>query len=241
MTLFGKRPVIERLKSAPQTIRALYLEQGVNASEVVRAIQEAQQTFRSIPKAQFIKMSKGFHAQGILAEVDDFRYAPLAGLLQAPEPRPILFLLDRLTDPQNLGNILRTAACLGGMALVLPRHESVEVNETVLRVACGAENYAPVAQVTNLVGACQLAKKAGYWIAGAQVSNGQPLPSLDYATPLAVVLGSEGSGIRPGLAQHLDLQFTLPMPGAALSFNVATAAALIAYEITRRRLQGSHS
>lgn len=237
MHLYGKRPVLERLKAHPKSIRALYLQQETDAPEVVRAAKEAGQRFLSVTKAELArKAPPEAHTQGVLAEVEEFRYAPLEELLRAPEPRPTLFLLDRVTDPQNLGAILRTLACLGGFALVLPRHESAEVNETVLRVACGGENHVPVARVTNLAQASELAKKAGYWLAGAVSSGGTPLHAADWPTPLAVLLGSEGEGIRPGLAKHLELKLTLPMPGAQLSFNVATAAALIAYEVTRRRL-----
>jgi 23S rRNA (guanosine2251-2'-O)-methyltransferase len=235
MRLYGKRPVIERLKAAPQTIRALTIQQEGDASDLVRAAKAAGRTFDSVPKREFVKLAKDLHTQGVLAEVEEFRYVPLEELLKATEPRPILFLLDRITDPQNVGNILRTVACLGGIGLILPKHDSVEVNETVLRVACGAENYVEVARVTNLVQASEKAKKAGYWIAGAVASGGTPLPQVQWPWPIALVLGSEGGGIRPGLAKHLDLKVTLPMPGAALSFNVATAAALLAYEIRIRR------
>lgn len=235
MRLYGKRPVIERLKSAPQTIRALYLQRETDAPEVVRAAKAAGRGFTSTAKPEFQKMAGQIHAQGVLAEVEEFRYADLEDLLKKPEPRPTLFLLDRVTDPQNLGNILRTLACLGQFAVVIPKHDSAEVNETALRVACGGENHVPVARVTNLTQAAEKAKKAGYWVAGAAVAGGQPIHTADWPTPLAVVLGSEGSGIRPGLEKHLELTLTLPMPGAPLSFNVATAAALIAYEITRRR------
>ena len=176
------------------------------------------------------------HTQGILAETEEFRYADLEDLLRESESRPALFLLDRVTDPQNLGAILRTTACFGEIALVLPRHESAQVNETVLRVACGGENYTAVALVTNLAQAAEKMKKAGYWIAGAVGQGGQPLAAADWPTPLAVVFGSEGTGIRPGLEKHLDLKLSIPMPGADLSYNVATAAALFGYEITRRRL-----
>jgi 23S rRNA (guanosine2251-2'-O)-methyltransferase len=175
----------------------------------------------------------------VLAETEPFRYAELEGLLRQSD-RPTLFLLDRVTDPQNLGAVLRTLACLGGFAVVLPRHDSVEVTESVLRVACGGENYVAVAQVTNLTQACEQAKKAGYWIAGAATAGGVPLHEADWPSPLGVVLGSEGAGIRRGLEKHLELKLTLPMPGAALSYNVATAAGLIAYEITRRRLLAVH-
>lgn len=236
MRLYGKRPVLERLRTAPQTIRRLSIQQETDASEVVRAAQGARVPFTSVSKQEFAKQSEGLHAQGVLAEVEEFRYAELEDFLRQPEPRPTLFFLDRITDPQNFGAILRTVACFGRIAVVIPKHDSVEVNETVLRVACGAENYVPVARITNLVRAAELAKKAGYWIAGAAVGDGSPLPTADWPTPLAVVLGSEGEGIRPGLEKQMDLTLTLPMPGAPLSFNVATAAALIAYEITRRRL-----
>lgn len=238
MRLYGKRPVLERLKAAPQTIRRLSLEQETDASEIVRAAQERRVPFVSVSKQEFARQTQGLHAQGVLAEVEEFRYADLENLLRLPEPRPTLFFLDRITDPQNLGSILRTAACFGQIAVVIPKHDSAEVNETVLRVACGAENYAPVARVTNLAQASEKAKKAGYWIAGSAISGGSPLPTADWPTPLAVVLGSEGEGIRPGLKKQLELTLTLPMPGAPLSFNVATAAALFAYEITRRRLVG---
>ena len=105
------------------------------------------------------------------------------------------------------------------------------MTEATLRVACGGENYVPVALVTNLAQASEQAKKAGYWIAGAVPAKGTPIHQVDWPRPLAVVLGSEGEGIRPGLEKHLELKFSLPMPGAALSYNVATAAAMIAYEL----------
>ncbi|MBI3615369.1 MAG: 23S rRNA (guanosine(2251)-2'-O)-methyltransferase RlmB [Candidatus Omnitrophica bacterium] len=236
MRLYGKRPVIERLKAAPETIRMLYLQQETDSSEVVQAAKAIKRPFVSLSKPAFAKLAgEEVHAQGVLAEVDPFRYIPLADLLKRPETqRPTLFLLDRVTDPQNLGNILRTLACFGRMAIVLPKHDSAEINETVLRIACGGENYVPVAQVTNLVTACELAKEAGTWIVGAVVSGGTPLPQVSWPHPLGVVIGSEGEGIRPGLKKHLELTVTLPMQGAALSFNVATATTLIAYEIAVR-------
>ncbi|MBI3333710.1 MAG: RNA methyltransferase [Candidatus Omnitrophica bacterium] len=235
MRLYGKRPVLERLRAAPESIRALYLDKETDAAEIVRAAKGASCRFLSVSKSDLARRAGQVHAQGVLAEVEEFRYTPLEDLLRKPEPRPSLFLLDRVTDPQNLGAILRTAACLGGIGLILPRHDSAEVNETVLRVACGGENYVPTALVTNLAAAAQAAKEAGYWIAGAVSDGGEPIDQARWPWPLAVVLGCEGTGIRPGLKKHLELTLTLPMPGAALSFNVATAAALIAYEITRRR------
>lgn len=237
MRLYGKRPVTERLRAAPRTIRALYIQQGIDNPEVVQAAKASNCSFTSLGKNDFAKLAGDAHAQGVLAEVNDFQYASLEELFARPEPRPVLFFLDRLTDPQNLGALMRTMACLGNIALVLPKHDSVEITEVVLRVACGGENYVPVARVTNLAQASELAKKAGYWIVGTSTQSGTPLHKVQWPWPLAVILGSEGTGVRPGLVKHLEMTVTLPMPGAPLSFNVATAAALIAYEMTRSRLE----
>ena len=235
MFLYGKRSVVERLRAAPDTIRSITLQRGLDLPEVVQAAKKAGKPFSSVAKPDFEKLARTLHTQGVVAEVDDFRYAEIEDLIQQ-DPKPTLFMLDRVTDPQNLGNILRTVACLGSIALVIPKHEAAGVSETVLRVACGGENYVPVALVTNLVQAAELAKKFGYWIAGAHAEGGTLIHKVSWPFPLAVVIGSEGEGIRPGLKKHLEMTVTLPMPGASLSFNVATATALIAYEITRQRL-----
>jgi 23S rRNA (guanosine2251-2'-O)-methyltransferase len=143
--------------------------------------------------------------------------------------------MDNLNDPQNLGSILRTSACLGGFSVVLPRHDSVEVTEAALRVAQGGENYVPVAKAVNLALAIEKAKKAGYWIAGAVLEAGEDLKKSKLNFPLGIVIGSEGKGIRPGLMKILDIRLSLPMGGAKLSFNAAVAAALFCYEVARQR------
>jgi len=227
---------MERLQTAPKTIRALYVQEAADTVEIIQMAKKARCAFRALSKRAFAKLASDVHAQGVLAEVEGFQYAVLENLLEK-RPLPILFLLDRVTDPQNLGAILRSMACLGGIALVLPKHDSAGVNDTVLRVACGGENYIPVSLVTNLAQTLELAKKAGYWFAGAVPSGGTPLHKVSWPETVGVILGSEGSGIRPGLVKHIDSTVTLPMQGADLSFNVATAAALIAYEITRSRLK----
>lgn len=236
MYLYGKRPVMERLRVRPQTVRAVFLEENFNDGELIQKVKAAKRPCTSISRSAFARVAGSVNAQGVAAEVEPFRYVDLEDLLGPSEPRPTLFFLDRVTDPQNLGAILRTLACLGNTAVVLPKHDSVEVTETVLRVACGGENHVPVARVTNLAQAAEVAKKAGFWMVGTALSGGTPLHAVQWPWPLAVVLGSEGGGIRPGLAKHMELNVTLPMPGAPLSFNVATAAALLAYEITRVRL-----
>jgi len=237
MRLYGKRPVLERLKAAPHTIRAIHLKEGTRIA-AIRPLAQAKGISVSVhSKEAFHRMANVGHTQGVVAEVEGFAYTDFLDLIRPKTKSPlVLFFLDRITDPQNLGAILRTLACLGGFAVVVPKHDAVQVNETVLRVACGAENYVPVARVTNLAQACEQAKQAGWWLAGAIPQGGTPIHQADWPHPIGIVLGSEGGGIRPGVRRHLELTLSLPMPGAQLSFNVATSAGLIAYEITRRRL-----
>jgi len=164
-----------------------------------------------------------------------FKYTPLDDLLNSGKERGLtLIFLDGLNDPHNLGSIMRTAACFGRFALIIPEHSSCEVNDTVMHVASGGENFVPVAMVTNLSAALMKAKKAGYWAVGTVVSEGQDINKTSLPFPMCLVLGTEGKGIRYGVQKHLDLKITLPMKGAQLSLNVAMAFAIFAQEITRQ-------
>ena len=180
------------------------------------------------------------NAQGVIAQVRQFSYVHLEDFLCREDIKKYTIVaLSNLTDPQNLGSILRTLACLGKFAVLIPRHRSVSVTDTVLKVACGGENYVPVIQVTNLVPALEQLKKEGFWVAGAVVDEGEDLSEVKLVFPLCLVIGSEGEGIRKGILDKLDFKVTMPMQGAVLSLNAAVATAVFCYEIScRRKLKG---
>ena len=146
-----------------------------------------------------------------------------------------IIFLDDINDPHNLGSLLRITACFGDFALVIPRHSSCEVTDSVMHVASGGENYTPIAQVSNTVNAIIKAKDAGFWIAGTVVEGGENINTKSLLFPIGLVLGSEGRGIKPAIIKHLDMKITLPMKGAQLSFNVAMAGAVFCHEIDRQR------
>lgn len=236
MFLYGKRSIIERLKIRPESIRGLYIEEGRTWPEIVYLARENHLKIHNLPSSRFLKLAKNMHAQGVIAQVDDFHYADFSQILNdANQNKPTLIFLDRITDPQNLGAIIRSCACFGNFALVLPRHESAEITESVLRVACGAENYLQISIVTNLTAATKEAKAAGYWVAAAVAKEGGDLRLRQLPFPLAVIFGSEAKGIRPGLMKYIDDKLTLSMDGAKLSFNVATAVSIFCYEISRQK------
>jgi len=237
MVLYGKNSVRERLKADPKSIRQVCLTHDFAHEEIERLIRASGIKVERHTSKELGRMRPQKDLQGVLAHVEKYRYAAFQDLLAGDgKQKPTLVFLDRINDPQNLGVILRTLACFGRFGVVLPEFKSCEVNETVLHVASGAESYVPVAKVANLTNAMLNAKKAGYWLAGAVVEEGaQDITVLSLPFPLALILGSEGEGLRYGVEKHLDIRVRIPMAGAALSFNVAMACAIFAYEITRQR------
>ena len=237
MKLYGRNPVIERLKSNPKSIRKIYLEENQADAGYIRS--KAKQwdiPVSFVPRSKMLKMSQSMNTQGILVEIDDFVYTPFDDLLnRVIEKKNCILFLDNLTDPQNLGAIIRSVACLGGFAIVLPTHDSVEVTEAVLRVASGGDNYVPIAKVSNLSQAIAATKKSGFWIAGAVVEGGKSLIETLMPFPLSLVVGSEQKGIREIIRKQLDLELTMAMAHTKLSFNVAQATTIFCYEITKQK------
>lgn len=236
MYLYGKNSVQERLKVHPESIHKIYVLENFRDPEIKGLIGSLQIPLAKVSERDLLRIKRADRLQGIVAEVDKFRYTPFDKLLNLPAKERLSFIfLDSLNDPHNLGTIIRTAACLSGFAVVIPEHGSCEVNDTVIHVASGGENYVPVSLVTNLTTALIEAKKAGYWAAGTVTEGGEDINNVSLPFPLCLVLGSEGTGIRHGLQKHLDLKITLPMKGAQLSFNVAMACAIFCHEIAKQR------
>ena len=237
MKLYGKNPVLERIKSNPRSIRKIYVRQGHEEQGYIR--KKAQKwgiPVYLVPMSKIQKMARNLNSQGLLADVENFLYAEYDDLMRAAiEKNTILIFLDGLNDPQNLGGMIRGLACLGSFALVLPSHHSVDVTESALRVACGGENFVPVAKVPNLSQAVKAARQEGIWMAGAVVDGGQDLRQVTFRFPMGLVIGSEQKGIREVLRRRLDAALTLPMAHRRLSMNAAHAATLFAYEIMRQK------
>jgi 23S rRNA (guanosine2251-2'-O)-methyltransferase len=238
MYLYGKNPVRERLKAAPESIKKIIIRDNLKDQELISLVSDSGISIESLKREAFLKLNYGDRAQGIMALVDKFEYADFDKLLASSKHDPVtLIFLDNLNDPQNLGVIIRTAACLGGFAVIIPKHESCEVTEAVLHVANGGENHIPVSRVTNLSIALEKAKRYGYWSAGAVVEGGDSIESTGFTFPLCLIMGSEEKGIRPGLLKNIDFKLTLPMRGAGLSLNVAVCTGIFCYEITRQRMK----
>ena len=239
MKLYGKNPVLERIKSNPKSIRKILVQEDSPELGYLRLkAKKWNIPIFSVDKFKMQRLGPNQNTQGIIMEVDDFFYMPYDELLEESfknNTTPVF--LDGLNDPQNLGGIMRSLACLGGFAVVLPKHSSVEVTESVLRVASGGDNHIKTSQVSNLGNAIIAAKKMGFWMTGGVAHGGENLCDAALSFPLGLVIGSEQKGIRDIIKKHLDLALTIPMVPERMSLNVAHAATVFAYEISRQKNQ----
>jgi 23S rRNA (guanosine2251-2'-O)-methyltransferase len=237
MRLFGKNPVFERLRIQPQTIRKIYMQENFDeASYIYSKAKKWGIGVHVVPRSKMLKLAQDVNAQGIMGDVDDYKYSNYTDLLEESIEKHItLAFIDNITDPQNLGGIIRSLACLGGFGIVLPTHDSVSVNETVLRVASGGENHLKIAHIGNINNAIRQAKGEDFTIAGSVVSGGQSIYEVEFPRRLGIVIGSEQKGIREIIKKHLDLMVTVPMSIHTMSMNVSAAATVFAYEIKKQK------
>jgi len=240
MVLYGRNSVFERLKANPASIKKIFLQDSFNIRQIEKLIKANKIPIEYLSPQGLTRIKHSKDLQGIVARIDRFRYTSFDDLLDKSKDKQLtLVFLDRINDPQNLGVIIRILACFGGFSVIIPEFEACGVNETVLHVASGGENYVPVSMVSNLSNAIIEAKENGYWILGAEVDeNLEDINKISLPFPLGLVLGSEGKGIRHGLQKRLDLKAHIPMLGAKISFNVSMACAIFCNEIVKQRKVG---
>jgi 23S rRNA (guanosine2251-2'-O)-methyltransferase len=182
----------------------------------------------SVVSAEEIASRCGSEAhQGICADVAEFRYGDADALLRLSEP--LLVVLDQVQDPQNLGSICRTAECAGAAGVIIPERRSAVVTPAVCKASAGAVEHLPVAIVRNVTDFLTAAKRAGLWCYGADAGATTPYDEVDYSGGAVLVLGSEGSGLRPRVASACDALVSLPIRGRIESLGVGAAAAVLLY------------
>ncbi len=242
LTLYGRHPVLEALRSDPRRIEEVLVDRDAPArgADVVALARRAGVRWTPAPRAALTAVAGTPHHQGVVARVAGRPYAGLEEVLARPRERGeagLLLLLDQVQDPGNLGNLLRTAEALGAHGALLVRHEAVGLTAHAVRAAAGALEYLPVARVGNLVQTLEILQGEGYWVVGAAAGPaGLPAPwQLDLRGPVALVLGSEGRGLRPLVARRCDALTRIPLPGRVAALNVAAAGAALLYEVVRQR------
>jgi 23S rRNA (guanosine2251-2'-O)-methyltransferase len=241
-TLYGRNAVYEALKASRRAFYKLTLADGIRETDVVDQIVDVAEQAR-VPVEHVdryaLERFGNFNHQGVLLEASEYPYGSLDELfdIAAAEDEPPLFLLlDLLKDPHNVGSLLRTAEAVGVHGIVIQKRRAVDITPTVVHTSVGAVEHLRVAQVTNLVRAMDWLKEQRVWIAGLEALPGaQPYCEADLADALAVVVGSEGKGMRRLVREACDFLVQLPMRGAVTSLNASVAGSVVLYEVLRQR------
>jgi len=243
--VYGVNPVLEALRAHPNEVVRVVLERGKEgrrsqgADRVAHAAAQAGVRVEDVRQGDLTHRSRSGVHQGVGAELADFRYAELDDLLAGFRGPALLLVLDGVTDPQNLGALVRSAYALGAHGVVLPKDRAAGVTPAAFKAAAGALEHCPVARVTNLSRALERIKEQGIWTVALAAEADRELSAFDLTLPTALVLGSEGAGVRPLVRKTCDHLARIPMAGQVGSLNVAAAGAVALYEIARQRLPRS--
>lgn len=235
--LAGRRPVLELLRAEHSAERILIAENVASANaigEIRRRAKTLGIPVRTVPRDEVDRVASDLNHQGVVAITGRFRYTPLEELLR--NKQPLLLFLDGLTDPHNLGSLLRSADGAGFTGVVIPARRSVSVTDAVRRVSAGAAEVIPVAREGNLGRAIDAARAASVWILGLHQDAEEDIWASDLLEPpLGLVLGAEDRGIAPTIKERCDALVSIPSSGRLASLNVAVAGAIAMFEVARRR------
>lgn len=233
----GRHPVLEALKAGRPINKLLVGEgsEGGSLIEIMELAKNARIPVQRVPRASIDRLAGKGH-QGVAISVAPRAYVELADIMRRKTGQPpLVVVLDEVSDPHNLGAILRSCEATGVQGVVLPMRRSVPLTQTVAKSSAGAIEYVPVARVSNLVQAIEELKSNGYWIMGTDIENASEYTAVDYQGATALVIGAEGQGLTRLVKEHCDFLVALPMLGHVQSLNASVATGVLLYEIVRQR------
>ncbi len=236
----GINAVSELIQRQPKRIQQLYLAE--NSTRRLKDLSgqalKAEISVKTVPAAALDRLAAGVRHQGVAAQVTPFVFTPLNELFEIAfkeTASPVLVALDGVTDPRNLGAIIRTAAAAGVAGLLLPERRSATITATVAKTAAGALESLPISKIVNLADTLRRCQDRGFWVYGAATTGGENLYQVEWPEAVVLVLGSEDKGLRPLVAKHCDHLITIPLANTSESLNVGIAAAVTLFEINRSR------
>lgn len=242
----GRNPVRELLESDAGRIQKLNIQKssGGSMGELHSIARDAGIPVRFVPTAALERMVPGVNHQGVVASVSPIRYLDVDEMLasiaatrdEVRAKKPIILILDHIQDPHNLGAIVRSAVAAGVDGMIIPERGAAPVTAAAVKTSAGTISHMPIARVGNISQTIYQLKERGYWIAGAD-GSGETMPwEMDWDRPIALVIGSEESGMGRAIQDHCDHVVRIPMRGPAESLNASVAAGILLFEAVRCRL-----
>lgn len=235
----GRNPILEALRSNRTIEKILVARGNVEGSirEIIGKARDKGVVIQEVDRQRLDDISESGAHQGIIAYVTPYEYVEVEDLLKRGKEKgepPFLVILDEITDPHNLGAIIRTAECCGAHGVIIPKRRSAGLTPATVKASAGAVEYLPIAKVTNISNTLENLKKQGLWIAGAD-PEGNSYTGQDLTGPIALVIGSEGRGIGRMIKEKCDFLVRIPVKGKIESLNASVAAGVLMYEVVRQR------
>lgn len=236
----GRNAVIEALR-AGETIDKIYLQKGETDKTLGHIASKARAMGVVVVEADKRKldgMSRTHAHQGVIALAAVREYVSVESILQSAADKgetPLLVICDEISDPHNLGAIIRTACCAGAHGVIIPKHRSAGLTAVVGKTSAGAAEYMAVARVASIASALEELKARGLWVYGAAAEGSSPMWDTDFSGPIALVIGSEGEGLGRLVRERCDFLVSIPLRGKVSSLNASTAAAVLMYEVLRQK------
>lgn len=231
MYVYGKNVAKETLNSN-SLIKSIILNEDFHDEDILNMIKEKNISVKVLNKKEFQRLDSN-NNQGIILEVEDYKYFDIADLLT--EENPFIVILDHIEDPHNFGAIIRTCEAAGVTGIIISKDRCVRVNATVMKTSAGALNNVKICMVTNINDTIKKLKKKGIWIIGTDMTNSVCYTKVDYNIPLALVIGSEGFGMSRLIRESCDYIVNIPMNGKVNSLNASVAAAILIYKVIEVR------
>ncbi|MHC1736523.1 MAG: 23S rRNA (guanosine(2251)-2'-O)-methyltransferase RlmB [Ignavibacteriaceae bacterium] len=233
--IIGRKPVLEALKqnSEIEKIYLLFGQHGDVINQILILAKKQNINITQITQDKFNKYTQNPNAQGVVALLASVRYYSFSEIIDncKQKKNPIILVLDSIQDTHNLGAILRTAECVGVDGVILPKHNSAPINDTVVKTSAGGVNYLKICSVPNLVSAIQGLKENGFWIVGTSLEGDKDYDEPDYNVPVGLIVGNEERGIRKLLLEKCDFLVKIPVFGKLQSLNVSVATGIMLYKI----------
>ena len=237
--IIGRNPVLEAIRSG-RDIDKIFIKKGKPEGSLVPLIRKAREAgiiISECDKSKLDELSSGENHQGVIAFVSETVYKSINDILEYAESlnqAPMVVICDHITDPHNLGAIIRTAECAGAHGVIIPKRSGAPVNDIVAKTSAGAVEYMNICRVTNIARTIDELKELGFWIAGAHM-DGEVMYNIDLKGKIGIVVGNEGEGISRLVKEKCDFLASIPMSGKVSSLNASVACGILLYEAVRQR------
>ncbi len=240
MKVEGRNSVFELLKTDKEIDKILVQKDLKDdaSKRLINVIKSHKHKIQLVDKYVIDKESDSKHSQGFIAYVSDYKYFDTDDIIDACQDKDgFVVVLNEVSDPHNLGSIIRVCECAGVDGIIIAKNRSASVNDTVMRISEGALNHVKVARVTNINNAIEQLKENGFWVFGAEL-GGSDIYSTDLSGKVCLVIGGEDSGVKKLTKTKCDKIITIPVLGKVNSLNASVACGIAVYEVVRQRLNG---